>query len=210
MLFFFLPTLPLIRLTRARQVFSFWTRPDSLRNKTWGCSWLAESLKHFMKLIKHQDLAQPHFPSWKHHPWLYHSWRSLCTLAGGWFFDHTNSVIFFFSGWKWGGLQEIWQNVPMVLIKVPTFSIVLDQDCIPRQLSLWQEASHGQVVTVRGRISSARFLHSRFSFLQPQCFVFYLSAEKHHLWHSQPYSDQPLRVCYLQGLHHNCVSLFSL
>lgn len=37
-----------------------------------------------IKLIKHQDLAQPLFPSLKHHPWLYHSWRSLRTLAGGW------------------------------------------------------------------------------------------------------------------------------
>lgn len=152
-----------------------------------------------MKLIKHQDLA--HFPSLKHHAWLYHSWRSLCALAGGWLaspFDLQNVLFFFFPAWKSGGLQEIWQNVLMVLIKFPTFSSVLSGLYSQAAQSV-TETCHKQVVTVRGRISSAWLLQSWFSFLQPQCFVSNLSAEKHNLWHSPPYSDQPLSVCYLQG-----------
>lgn len=48
MLFFFfhfLPTSTLIKLTKARQVLSVWTGPDSLGSKFFSCSWLAESLK---------------------------------------------------------------------------------------------------------------------------------------------------------------------
>lgn len=50
------------------------------------------------KLIKHWDLAQPHFPYSKHRPWLYHSWSSLSTLGEeqlGVSFDLQTVFIFF-------------------------------------------------------------------------------------------------------------------
>lgn len=54
-----------------------------------------------MKLIKHWDLAQPHFPSLKHRPWLHHSGRSLCVLGEerlGVSFDLQTALFFFSRG----------------------------------------------------------------------------------------------------------------
>lgn len=165
-----------------------------------------------MELIKHQGLAQPHFPSLRHHPWLYHSWRSLCPLAGGWLalpFD-LQTLLFFSSH---GGNERIYKKYDKVsswfwlrflllslfwIRTVFSGSSVCDRKPVMGRLWQWEE---GSALLGSYTVSSAFY---NLSVLSP---VF--SAEKHNLWHSQPYSDQPLSVCYLQGLYHSCVSLFS-
>lgn len=141
-----------------------------------------------MTLIKHWDVAQPHFPSLKHRPWLYHSWRSLCTLG-----EEQLECLLIYKQYYFFFLPQ--DGNELVYKKYDKMSLWFSlRFLLLAALWIWTSSpgsslydSKPHPVIVRGMISCTYFLvcwHSWFSFSRPQFFASNLSAKEPNLWHS--------------------------